>query len=257
MLTDAHFHALDLAEIVPDWEAAYRSLGVLGMASCHSLREIEHTESLRAAGLPLLTSFGVHPQDPDASGLQVLEDLATRGRLDALGECGYDLFTPEYAAHAAEQEKVLDFQLGLAERRGLPLVFHSRKAMDRVFALFTRLKRLKAVIFHAWPGSAEEGLAILKRGVDAYFSLGADIMRGRRRSLDSCARLPLERLLSETDAPYQAPPPSRRAAGPHGPCLPADLPLIVETMAGLRGMEAAAMEEALEANFRRAYGRPA
>jgi TatD DNase family protein len=253
MLTDAHFHALDLERLEgASWAESYRALGILGTASCHSREEWLHADALRRGGLDLLVSLGVHPQLPVPDEEELIASLAASGGIDAVGECGFDLF-PEYADSAAEQSARFDFQVGVAERSGLPLVIHARKALDRLYPLARRLAGLRSVVFHAWPGSAAEGLAFLKRGVNAYFSLGSSVAAGRKRSASSLLGLPRERILAETDAPYQPLPPRFRPSGSPRHSRVDDLPLVLSSLSGAAGIPALEFEGLVEENFRAAF----
>lgn len=254
MLTDAHFHALDLERIDPSWLDAYRGLGVLGVASCHSSEEWTHADALKRGGLPLLVSFGVHPQLPVPDEENRIAELASSGGIDAVGECGFDLFDAAYAATEREQSARFSAMADIALANGLPLVVHARKAMDRLFRASRELSRARAVVFHAWPGSAAEGKAFLARGVNAFFSLGASALAGRRRSIDSLRGLPADRLLVETDAPYQPSPRSFRAPDSPPHSRPADLPSIIASLAAIRGVPPEEFESMSEAAFRAAYG---
>jgi TatD DNase family protein len=255
MLTDAHFHALDLERLEgARWAESYRALGILGTASCHSREEWLHADALRRGGLDLLVSFGVHPQLPVPDEEELIASLAASGGIDAVGECGFDFF-PGYAASAAEQAARFDFQIGVAEDSGLPLVIHARNALDRLYPLARRLARLRSVVFHSWPGSAAEGLAFLKRGVNAFFSLGSSVAAGRKRSASSLSALPRERVLAETDAPYQPLPPRLRPGGSPRHSRVEDLTLVFSSLAEAAGIPPREFEGLVEDNFRAAFGK--
>ncbi len=236
LLSDAHFHALDLEELDGAWLKDYRRLSLLGMASCHSNREYEHAAALQAAGLDIRISFGIHPQEPRLDELERIESLAMAGCIDAIGECGYDFFSPAYKAQAPAQDEAFVAQLGIAMRAGLALVIHVRRALPEIFRLSSELKKLPAIVFHAWPGSAAEAQALLSRGVNAYFSLGAQALNGRQLSQVSAVSLPLDRILLESDAPYQAPR-VLAANGKSKYCSLNDLIPISQNLASLRGMD--------------------
>jgi TatD DNase family protein len=127
--------------------------------------------------------------------------------------------------------------------------------MHKIFACTGELKKLPGVIFHSWPGTLGEGEALLRRGVNAYFSFGAPILTNRKEARRCCALFPAERLLLETDAPYQ--PPRGRAFSSWQ-----DLPLICRGAADLRkeagspGGTPEELEALTEANFFRAFQKP-
>ena len=80
----------------------------------------------------------------------------------------------------------------------------------------------------------------------AWFSFGAPVLNGNKRSAEACARLPLERLLAETDAPWQPPKGSDF-------CRFEDIAAVTAGMAALRGLEAEELDARLERNFRQAF----
>jgi TatD DNase family protein len=189
--------------------------------------------------------------------LELLEQLAAGGRLSAVGEAGFDLYGPEFRAAEELQNSIFSFQLEIARRYELPMVIHVRRAMHKIFACSGELKKLPALIFHSWSGTAGEGEALLRRGINAYFSFGTVILLNHKEARRCCALFPPDRLLTETDAPYQ---PLRGRDFSRW----ADLPLILKGMAELRneGPERSAgyitaedMEKTVDGNFRRAFGR--
>jgi len=162
---------------------------------------------------------------------------------------------PRSPAHVARQKEAFDRQLALAERAGLPLVIHLRAALDLAFYYARRLARLKAIIFHSWPGPANEALALLARCPNALFSFGGSVLNGNKKARASAAALPATALLTETDAPFQpprtAPRPGARLLRPYS--SQADLRLTLAELAALRGCAPEAIEEAVELNFRRIF----
>jgi TatD DNase family protein len=162
----------------------------------------------------------------------------------AVGECGFDLYNAQFRETEAVQDEIFAIHLEVALRYGLPVVIHARRAMHKIFAATAILKKCKAVIFHSWPGTLDEGISLLRRGVNAYFSFGNVIRLNHKQAMRCCALFPTERLLTETDAPFQAP---RGQDFSHW----ADLPGIIETAAALSSEAASAkeLEAQIEANF--------
>jgi TatD DNase family protein len=254
-----------LAGILPEAEAERRALGIICAASSTTEAEFLYHEGLSqrawAEGAPLLLPcFAVHPQAPDPGDdlgrfqllLGLLENLAAQGRLRAVGEAGFDLYSPAFRETEKLQDEIFTRHLETALKYGLPLVVHARRAMHKIFARSALLKKLPALIFHSWPGTAGEGEALLRRGINAYFSFGGPILLNHKEARRCCAAFPPERLLTETDAPYQ--PPRGREFSRW-----ADLPPILRGMAELR-REAGAfsgtaedLERTVDENFRRAF----
>lgn len=184
--------------------------------------------------------------------MNLLESLAKEGRLGAVGETGFDLYNDEFRATEKLQDEIFAAHLETALRYDLPMVLHVRRAMHKVFAHTAALKKLPAVIFHSWPGTMGEGESLLRRGVNVYFSFGTVITLNHKEAIHCCANIPGERLLTETDAPYQ---PLRGAEFSRW----ADLPLIVKTAgllrkeAGKPGADPEELEKIVEENFRTAF----
>jgi TatD DNase family protein len=268
--SDAHAHPLDLLERFPQAEEERRRLGVACAASAWNPGEFEAQEKIaleagRDGAAPVVLCFAVHPQLPAArSGgegaprfdaaelLQTLETLAAGKRIAAVGETGFDLYDSACRDTEKEQEELFRCHVDIAREWKLPVVLHLRRAMHKVFAWSKELKALSAVVFHSYSGTFAEAEALLKRGINAYFSFGTTIILNHRAAMDCCARLPPERLLTETDAPYQ---PLR--GRPFSSW--ADLPAIIAGAAALRreagspGGDSAELEAALDRNFRRVY----
>ena len=216
MASDAHAHPYYLARLCPEAEAERLSRGIRAAASAFGEREFLWNEARakEAAGAPLALSFGFHPQLPAhrAAGgaaaeetLAFLERLARERRICGVGEAGFDLYDERYRASEREQEAVFRAELEIALRYRLPLTLHIRRAVRKVFEFAAELRSVRAVVFHAWPGAPEECAALLRKGINAFFSFGTAIACGHKNAIRSCAALDGERLLFETDAPYQPP----------------------------------------------------
>jgi TatD DNase family protein len=242
MYTDAHIHLFDFFT-VSGQEPAIDDDMIL-CASAHDREEFLWQEafSRRYTGRILL-SFGIHPQEPLKNEWGFLEELTHSGRIAAIGECGFEAFNPGFRARMDEQREAWDFQVSLALDSGLPLVVHCRKALDLIFADSKRLKKVRAVAFHGWGGSAREADSLVDRGVNAFFCAGKGLLRGDRSLAETVASLPSERILPETDAPYMQSKGERYS-------LPSDIRMVAERIAALRGEPLAKVLDSQERNFR-------
>ncbi|MCL2043265.1 MAG: TatD family hydrolase [Treponema sp.] len=249
MLTDAHCHPYDLHPCFPAAEDQRQRMGVMCAASSTALEEFEFCERILQLGnTGMLLCFAVHPQYQGTDIKEqtaVLEMLAKQGRLAVVGETGFDLFNTKYKATEKMQEELFSIHLETALQYDLPVVVHVRRAMHRIFAHAAALKKCKTVIFHSWSGTESEGEALLRRGINAFFSFGTPILLNHREVMRCCTRFPADRLLTETDAPFQ---PLR---GREFSCY-ADLAEIITAMESLRGETG--MEGVIEDNFRAAFG---
>jgi TatD DNase family protein len=229
VLFDAHIHLSELnaTELARPFPAAV-------LSSVHD--PADPTLALREPGV--LCSYGIHPLWLDGAGrsLETLETLAAERRIAAVGEYGFDFYTGRSEKEEKRQDEVFLAQSEIAERHKLPVVIHVRRGMAELFAETARIKRLPSVIFHCYPATAEEGAAFLKRGVNAFFSFGTPLVKNFLGAHKALRELPIERILFETDAPFQ--PPRGRAR-----TEPNDIVSVYEKGAELRGMPKNKLEE--------------
>lgn len=241
MYTDAHIHLYDCfvqSGIEPDSGGQ----NLLCASSCRP-DEFLWQESY-AASRPgrIFLSFGIHPQDPDESRLEFLAELVRDRRVQAIGECGFDFYEERFSARKDEQKRAWDAQVSLATDSGLPLVVHCRKGLPLIFADFRRLKKISAVVFHGWPGSANEARSLLSRGINAYFSIGKALLRGDRSAAETVAALPLDRILTETDAPYMTLRGEKSTQ-------PADIEAVARAAAVIAGTDLSTFVSRIKTNF--------
>jgi len=201
-------------------------------------------------------ALGIHPlyvAQLGASALQQLERALQQQvqdpRLVAVGEIGLDFFLPALCTPAmrALQHDFFLAQLRLARRFDLPVLLHSRRAVDAVLA------GLRAVagpggrwhgIAHAFNGSVQQAHALLALGLKLGFG-GACTFERALQLRRLAADLPLDAIVLETDAPDMPPQwlyasAAQRAAGAQQPPnSPAELPRIGAALARLRGCSVA------------------
>jgi TatD DNase family protein len=220
-MTDAHCHPWDLLESSSDAEKERRETGTAIAASSWNLEQFEYHEGLARKAIEeaaprVFCCFALHPQlaphflEEESekafslpAGLELLKSLVEAGRLDAVGETGFDLYNEHYRAAEKIQDEVFSCHLEAALKHDLPMVLHVRRAMHKIFPFAKELKKLPAIVFHSWPGTRGEGVALLKRGINAFFSFGATVVNNHKEAERSAALFPPDRILLETDAPYQ------------------------------------------------------
>jgi TatD DNase family protein len=190
--------------------------------------------------------LGVDPHraaTPDADRLEELRELLSHPRAVAVGETGLD-GVRRYAT-PAEQRRLFDAQLALADDLGLPVVIHSREAAAETAAALEPFRR--TVVLHCFsspellPVALERGYFVSFAGNVTYPS--ADDLR------QAAAAVPADRLLAETDSPYLSPQPVRGR-----PNEPAHVVHTVATLAEVRGEDRTALTARLHANAAAAFG---
>jgi TatD DNase family protein len=155
----------------------------------------------------LFATAGVHPHHADSldvATIEALRLLIAQPQVVAVGECGLDYYR-NFSPHAA-QRRAFESQLRLAAESGRPVFLHQREAhADFVAQLRDFRGLLSAAVAHCFTGTAEEledylelGLSI---GITGWF---CDERRGAHLH-ELVRRIPIDRLMLETDAPYLMP----------------------------------------------------
>jgi len=199
-LFDAHFHYFNCKKLgICDFP-----LGWQGISCAHSKEEWDIQIQAPSS---VLQVYGMHPQNAGNENVKeaadFLEGLAREKKIIAIGEAGFDYFSEEFKACKKEQEEIWNIQLELALKYGLPLVVHCRKANEKLFEYSKKLAGLTEVLFHSFMGTPIEGKSLLNKGINAYFSFGKQIFNNNKKVIACVKELPAERVLAETDAPYQ------------------------------------------------------
>jgi TatD DNase family protein len=185
----------------------------------------------------LWATCGVHPHDAkNAADLSSLRALAADSRCVAVGECGLD-FDRDFSPRPV-QEHVFEAQIEIAAELGKPLFLHERAAHARFLEILKR-HPVRAVV-HCFTGDAAE--------LDAYLALGCHIgitgwICDERRGLhlrELVRRIPLDRLMLETDAPFLVPRQLRPRPSRNQPALLKHVLFAVADAVGLPPEEVAA-----------------
>jgi TatD DNase family protein len=188
---------------------------------------------------------GVHPHeagDVADAGAEVRR-LIGHARAVAVGECGLDFYR-DYAPRD-DQRRAFAAQIEVANEAGLPIVIHTRAADDETFAMLEPAE--VPVVLHCF-GSVGRLDDALARGY--LVSFAGNVCYPNAGGLREAARrVPDDRILAETDAPYLAPPPHRGR-----PNQPAYVMRTLEVLAGERGVDAAVLEAQIDANATRVFG---
>ena len=174
-------------------------------------RTSEMAVALAQSHAGVWASVGVHPHDVkncSESILQSLVELARNQEVRAWGEIGLD-FNRMYSPRQ-DQEKWFRRQLQIAARLNLPMIFHERDSNGRFLQMLKNNcgQKINGVV-HCFSGTSQE--------LEHYLDLGLHIgitgiltMKSRGAQLREMAtRIPADRLLVETDAPYLTPSPER------------------------------------------------
>lgn len=152
----------------------------------------------------IFASIGIHPHhapDADGAAFDVLKELAKNRKVVAIGETGLDYF--ENPVPKDVQKKVVLDHIRLAKELDLPVILHVRDAGDDLLELINGMKELRAV-FHCFAQDAAFAEKVI--GLGALISFTANITFKNAHALrETARRVPLEKIMIETDCPYLAP----------------------------------------------------
>ncbi len=196
----------------------------------------------------LSATVGVHPHDAagvDERAIDALRTLAGRGRVVAIGETGLDFYRDLSPRDA--QERSFRGHLALAGELGLPAVLHCRSAQDRFLAVLREAKCTVPLVWHSFDGTAAQAEEAVALGATLGFNGSVTYSRSQEMR-EAAARLPLDRMLIETDCPYLPPEPRRK-----GDNEPANLLLIAARLAEVRGITAEEVMTATASTARRVF----
>lgn len=194
---------------------------VVGLHPIHTSKSFHDVQEL--GGSPS-TSSGFTSRG-EIFDLEYYKELALDEEVVAIGECGLDYYHLEhgglsvergvhdkgkpYFAETAEgrQKEAFVAQIELAKEVGKPLMIHCREAFsDLIKILKPHIKDLKPSITHFFTGTKNHAKELLDMGF--YFTFGGVITFARNYD-EIIKMIPLDRILSETDAPYVTPEPFR------------------------------------------------
>lgn len=208
--THCHLQFPGLAEGAEELVERAARAGVRGMLTLGTDLEDSRRAMDLAAGLPgVRAACGVHPGesgsvDPD-DGAAELFRMALEPSAVAVGEAGLDLH--HRRVELPVQAEWLRRQSGIARALNLPLVVHSRKAERECLDVLGESPG-HPVVMHCYTGPDEVALESARRGWWVGFA-GPLSYSGNGRLRKLAGRLPADRIVVETDAPFLAPQPVR------------------------------------------------
>lgn len=193
-------------------------------------------------------AVGIHPTSAlewDRDAERMLREAARHPKVKAIGEVGLDYYWKDSAPFELQRD-VFRQQIRLARDLGLPLVIHNRDAHEDVVRILEEEGAGEVGgIMHCFSGDwaiAERCLAM-----NFYIGIGGTVTyKNNPTGRDVAQRLPLDRIVLETDDPYLAPMPHRGKRNE-----PGYVRIVAEFLAELRGTTLEAIAAATSANARR------
>lgn len=257
-MIDTHCHLTydGLHERVDQVIAAAEEAGVDRMISVGTTpADAEKARALASRKPNVSFTAGLHPHYAEqytdkAALLDALRDKLADPKCVAIGEMGLDRHYPDPPIDV--QRRVFEWQLELASEGTFdgPIVIHNREATGETLSILSASGiDPERFVFHCFTGTADELDAILAFG--AMVSLTGIVTFGSAKDLaEASDRIPLDRLMIETDAPYLTPAPHRKVR-PNEPRYVAD---VAHFLAVRRGISIEAFATAADANAERFFG---
>ena len=259
MIVDSHCHLDDAAfdgdrpQVLERAKAAGVGL-ILTIGTGEGPPDLEPAVRLASRLSNVFATAGVHPHDArkaDTAAFDRLAALCSHEKVLAVGEIGLDF---HYDNSPREiQLDVFVRQMEVARQARKPIVIHTRDAWPETLDLLDEHWRRggHGGIMHCFSGDFEQA----KRSIDCGFMIAFGGMLTFHRADElrrTAARLPLESLLVETDAPYLTPAPYRKIRR-NEPCYVAET---LRRLAEVRGLDQQEAARATTANFRRLFDLP-
>ncbi len=214
MYFDTHAH-MDDGRFDKDREALFKGLPSRGISlvlnpGADMVSSRKAIDYARAYGY-VYAAVGVHPHDAKAmrdEDLDVLGKMALgEAKVVAIGEIGLDYYY-DFSPREVQKERFVQ-QLELASKLGLPVIIHNRDSHRDIMDILEYKKSiLTGGVMHCYSGSWEMAKKLLDLGF--YISLAGPVtFKNARRPVEVAEKIPLDRLLIETDSPYLTPVPHR------------------------------------------------
>lgn len=253
-LVDSHCHLdrLDLTPFDGDLEGALALAADNGVSHmlcvCIDADNLEAVLQIARAHAHIFATVGIHPNETggEEPSVEWLVAQAADPQVVAIGETGLDYFRSE--GDLEWQRERFRRHIAAARQTGKPLVVHSREAGEDTLRLLREEGAAEAGgVMHCFVDDWETVEQALELGFYISFS-GIVTFRNAAQVREVASRVPLERMLVETDAPYLAPVPHRGKSN-----QPAYVRHVAECVAELRGVPLEELAAATTENFFRLF----
>jgi TatD DNase family protein len=251
-LVDSHCHLQDKAfknnrdnVIHEAEEAGVKSFLVPGTSISDSIAALDLAEKYKG----IYAAVGIHPHDSSrvlSNWREELKSLTLNKKAVAIGEIGLDYhydFSPR-----DKQKEVFKTQIEIALEKNLPMVIHTRKSMEDTFQILDETGGWKpGGVFHCFPGTLAEAEHVINKGFFISYT-GVVTFKNSQNTREIVKKIPIEKLLLETDSPYMAPEPFRGKR-----CHPALLIHTARMIAEIKNLSVEKIGEATSNNFARLF----
>lgn len=250
MLIDTHCH-LDFPNFEKDFAEVLTRAEKAGVQKIIN-PGVDIVASKKAVALAekhpqIFAAVGFHPSEAEkltADNFTALEKLAAHEKVVAIGEIGLDFFRMRNSKKI--QIEAFGQQLELAQKLAKPVIIHSREAAAEIFEVLDNFK--VRGVFHCFGGDWGFAEKVLERGFLIGLT-GIVTFPNAANVREVAQKIPLEKLLIETDAPFLAPQKYRGER-----CEPAYVAEVAQEIAKLKGIEVSEVAEQTTANAEKLLG---
>ena len=192
-------------------------------------------------------AVGIHPDEVGSLNEETfaqMKELFKEEKVVAVGEIGLDYHYEDPPRDV--QQRAFRMQMELAQKLSLPVVIHEREAHEDGLRIISDFPDVTGV-FHCFSGSYEMAKELIRRGWYIGFT-GVVTFKNARKAVEVAEKIPLDRILIETDCPYMAPEPFRGRRND-----PSLVPFVAKKIAEIRGISAEEAAAATEENAKRLF----
>ena len=246
MYSDTHLHLTNLSGIEPEEfiaNAKEEEVNYFFASACEA-EYFDETLSFIEKNDNFYVCLGYHPENFDKVGLtnemvNVLEDkLLSSKKVIAIGEIGLDYHWNETNKNV--QIEAFVRQLRLAVKLGMPVVIHTRDSINQTYEIL-KMFNLKGII-HSFSGSYEMAMKFIELGY--LIGINGTITFKNSKLFEVVEKLPLDKIVLETDSPYLTPDPFRGTTNESK-----NIPIIAKKVADLFGISKEKLGEITTDNF--------
>jgi TatD DNase family protein len=204
-MVDTHCHLID-PQFVTDLGDVLQRAKQAGLSKIvnagYDVATSERAVAMARENPWLLPAIGIHPNEAAAESIKEMNKIRAileKDKVIAVGETGLDYYR-DFSPREAQKE-LFRLHIALAREWHLPLLIHTRNSLEDAISVLAS-EGFNHGVFHCYSGSWEQAKIIIEMGF--YISF-AGVLTFSKQAREVIQKLPFDRLLLETDAPFLAP----------------------------------------------------
>ena len=193
-------------------------------------------------------TFGIHPHETNTDQLskdEIIQKIRSNDKIIGVGESGLDFYYNN--SDKDKQIKSFENHIDAALELNIPIIVHSRNAEYETYEILKNYDKNLKILMHCFTGSLSFALKLME--LNSYFSASGIITFKNSTDLQNTfQKLPVERLLIETDSPFLAPEPMRGKKNE-----PSFVRYTLKKLSDLKNVKAEEMDKITTDNFNRLF----